>query len=85
MYTGNILESTILDVKVGEIHNVPVHGAHLLLSATVLLETGLSTNCVTSTQVVISYGSKKVPEGVVSVIIQVNKINNHTPAIAFFV
>ena len=85
MYTDNIPESTIVDVKVGEIHDVPVHGAHLLLSATVTLETGLSTNRVASTQVAISYGSKKVPEGVVSVIIQVIKVNNHTPAIAFFI
>ena len=85
MYTGNIPESTILDVKVGEIHNVPVHGAHLLLSATVTLENGLSTNRVASTQVAISYGSKKVPEGVVYVITQVIKINNPAPALAFFI
>ena len=85
MYTGDIPDSTILDVKVGEIHDVPVHGAHLLLSATVTLETGLSTNRVASTQVAISYGSKKVPDGVVYVIPQVIKINNHAPAIAFFI
>ena len=85
MYTGDIPESTILDVKVGEIHDVPVHGNHLLLSATVLLENGLSTNSVISTQVAISYGSKEVPEGVVYVITRVNKIENSTLPIAFFI
>ena len=85
MYTDNIPESTILDVKVGEIHDVPMHDAHLLLSATVTLETGLSTNRVASTQVAISYGSKKNPECDVYVIPEVIKINNHAPAIAFLI
>ena len=85
MYTGNIPESTILDVKVGEIQGVPVHGAHLLLSATVLLGNGLSTNSVVSTQVAISYGSKEVPEGVVYVITRVKKAKNSTLPIAFFI
>ena len=85
MYAGDIPESTILDVKVGEIHDVPVHGNHLLLSVTVLLENGLSTNSVISTQVAISYGSKEVPEGVVYVITRVNKIENSTLPIAFFI
>ena len=85
MYTGNIPESTILDVKVGEIHNVPVHGAHLLLSATVLLENGLSTNSVVSTQVAISYGTKEIPEGVVYVLTRVKIIEKSTVPIAFFI
>ena len=76
MYTGNIPESTILDVKVGEIHDVPVHGAHLLLSATVLLDNGSSSNSVISTQVAISYSSKEVPEGVVYVITRWKKMEN---------
>ena len=85
MYTGDIPDSTILDVKVGEIHDVPVHGAHLLLSATVLLEKGLSTNSVVSTQVAISYGSKEVPEGVVYVLTRVKTIENFVPPVAFFI
>jgi len=85
MYTGDIPESTILDVKVGEIQDVPVHGAHLLLSATVLLDKSLSTNNVVSTQVAISYGTKKVPEGVVYVITRLKKIENSTPPIALFI
>ena len=84
MYTGDILESTILDVKVGEIHNVPVHGAYLLLSGTVLLNV-LSTRNVVSTQVAISYGSKEVPDGVVYVIIQLKKVENPIPPVAFFI
>ena len=80
MYTGDIPESTILDVKVGEIQHVPEHGAHLLLSATVLLE-----NSVMSTQVAISYGSKKVPEGVVYVITRMKKIEKSTPPVALFI
>ena len=85
MYTGDIPESTILDVKVGEIQGVPVYGAHLLLSATVLLGNGLSTNSVVSTQVAISYGSKEVPEGVIYVITRVKKVENSVPPIAFFI
>ena len=85
MYTGNIPESTILDVKVGEIQDVPVYGAHLLLSATVLLVNGLSKNSVVSTQVAISYGSTEVPEGVVYVITRVKKIENSVPPIALFI
>ena len=84
MYTGDIPESTILDVKVGEIHNVPVHGAHFLLSATLLLNV-LSTRNVVSTQVAISYGSKEVPDGVVYVIIQLKKVKNSVPPVAFFI
>ena len=85
MYTDDIPESTVLNVKVGEIESVPVHGAHLLLSATVLLENGLSMNSVASTQVAISYGSTQVPEGVVYVITQVKKVNNFTLPIALFI
>ena len=85
MYTGDIPESTIFDVKVGEIHDVPVHGAHLLLSATVLRRNDLATNSVVSTQVAISYGSKEVPDGVVYVITRVKTIENSTPPIALFI
>ena len=85
MFTGDIPESTILNIKVGEIQDVPAHGAHLLLSVTVVLDKGLSTNSVASTQVAISYGSKKLPDGVVYVITQVIKIDNHAPAIALFI
>ena len=84
MYTGDIPESTILDVKVGEIQDVPVRGAHLLLSATVLWGKDLSTNSVISTQIAISYGSKEVPEGVVYVITQLKKMDNSTPPIVLF-
>ena len=45
MYTCDIPESTILDVKVGEIQCVPVHGTHLLLSATVTLEMASQQCC----------------------------------------
>ena len=85
MYTGDIPESTILDIKVGKIQDVPAQGAHLLLSATVLLENGLSTNSVTSTQVAISYGSTEVPEGVVYVITHVKKVKSSTLPIALFI
>ena len=85
MYTGNIPELTILDVKVGEIQHVPERGAHLLLSVTVLLENGRSMNSVVSTQVAISHGSTGVPEGVVYVITRVKKIENSTLPIAFFI
>ena len=85
MHTGDIPESTILDIKVGEIQDVPTQGAHLLLSATVLLVNGLSTNSVISTQVAISYGSKEVPEGVVYVITWLKKIENSFPPVAFFI
>ena len=83
MYTGDIPESTILDMKVGEIQP-SVHGVHLLLSATVLRGKDLSTNCVVSMQVAISYGSKEVPEGVVYVITRLKKMDNSTPPIALF-
>ena len=56
------------------------HGAHLLLSAIVLLENGLI-----NMQVVISQGSMGVPEGVVYVITHVNKIENSSLPIAFFI
>ena len=36
MYTGDIPESTILDIKVGEIQDVPAHGTHLLLRLQIL-------------------------------------------------
>ena len=84
MYTGDIPESTMLDVKVGEIEGVPVHGTHLLLSATVLLNV-LSTRSVVSTQVAVSYGSKEVPEGVVYVFAQLKKVKNSFPPIPFFI
>ena len=80
MYTGDIQESTILDIKVGEIQDVPVHGTHLLLSATVL-----SMNSVVSTQVAISYGSKEVPDGVVYVITQLKRVKNPVLPKAFFI
>ena len=80
MYTGDIPESPILDIKVGEIQDVPVHGTHLLLSATVL-----TTNSVVSTQVAISYGSKEVPDGVVYVFTQLKKVKNSFPPKAFFI
>ena len=85
MYTGDIPESTILDIKVGDIDSVPVHGAHLLLSATVRLENGLSMNSVVNTQVAVSYGSREVPEGVVYVITQAKKVKNSVPPVAFFI
>ena len=62
MYTGDIPESMILNIKVGEIQHVPVHGAHLLLSVTVVLGNGRSINSVVSTQVSISHGSTGVHE-----------------------
>ena len=85
MYTGDIPESTILDVKVGEIQDVPVYGAHLLLSATVLRGNDLSTNSVVSTQVAIVYSSKEVPEGVVYVIIRLKRMEKSTPPVALFI
>ena len=85
MYTGDIPESTILDIKIGEIQGVPVDGAYLLLSATVLLENGLSTNSVVSTQIAVSYGSKEVPEGVVYVITRLKRMEKTTPPVALFI
>ena len=85
MYISDSPESTILDVKVGKIQYVPVHGAHLLLSATVVFKKGLLTNSVASTQVAISYGSKKVPDGVVYVITRAITITDHGPPITLFI
>ena len=85
MYTGDIPESTILDVKVGEIQHVSEHGAHLLLSATVLQGKDLSTNSVVSMQVAISYGSKEIPDSVVYVITQLKKMENPVVSIAAFI
>ena len=82
MYTGDILELTILDVKVGEIQHVPEHGAHVLLSATVLRGKDVG---VMSTQVAISCGSKEIPDSVVYVITWVMKIKNPVPPVAFFI
>ena len=80
MYTGDIPESPKIDIKVGEIQDVPVHGTHLLLSASVL-----SMSSVVSTQVAISYGSKEVPEGVVYVFTQLKRVKNSFPPKAFFI
>ena len=65
----------------GEIQDVPVHGTHLLLSATVLS----MNSVVVSTQVAISYGSKEVPDGVVYVFTQLKRVKNSFPPKAFFI
>ena len=85
MYISDSPESTILDVKVGKIWYVPVDGAHLLLSATVVFKKGLLTNSVASTQVAISYGSKEVHHGVVYVITHVITITDHALPKALFI
>ena len=85
MYISDRPESTILDVKVGKIWYVPVDGAHLLLSATVVFKKGLLTNSVASTQVAISYGSKKVHHGVVYVITRVITITDHALPKALYI
>ena len=82
---SDIPESTILDVTVGKVQCISVHGTYLLLSATVVLEKGLQRKSAVSTQVAISFGSKNIPEGVVYAITRINEINSHAPQMAVFI
>jgi len=85
MYTADIPDSTLLNVKIGEIQPQPGNGAHLLVSATVLPHTGLSRNTFISTQLAISYGCKEIPSGVVYAHTQLCTSEYRTPLLAFFV
>ena len=85
MYTAEIPDSTILDVKIGEIRPQPEHGSHLLLSATVVLHTSLSKNTIVSTQVSVSYGCEEVPSGVVYVLSRLNTLKDGLPPVVVFI
>jgi len=85
MYTADIPDSTLLNAKIGEIPPQPNNGAHLLISATTLLHTGLSRNTLISTQLAVSYGCKEIPSGVVYAHTQLCTADHRTPLLAFFV
>ena len=85
MYTADIPDSTLLNVKIGEIQPQPGNGAHLLISATALLHTGLSRNTLISTQLAVSYGCKEIPSGVVYAHIKLCTSEYRTPLLPFFV
>ena len=86
VYTADILDSTVLNVKIGEIQPQPEDGTYLLISAAVLLPPGhgVSKNALISVQVSVSYGCKEIPSGVVHVHLQVCQTEYHSSLLVFF-
>ena len=85
MHTGNIADSTVVDITVGKDDIRSSGGTYLLLSTTVVLHTDQSKNRVYSTQLCVSYNNRNIPSGVLYVCCQSCTTQDHIPLLVVFI
>ena len=85
MHTGNMADSTVVDITVGENNITTSGGTYVLLSTTVVLHTDRSKNTVYSTQLCVSYNNRNIPSGVLYICCQSCTTQDHLPPLLVFI
>ena len=85
MHTGNLADSTVVDINVGKGDIRSVGGTYVLLSTTVVLHTDRSKNTVFSTQLCVSYNIRNIPSGVLYICCHSCTTQDHIPPLLVFI